>query len=420
MVRISRFILSQCNAKADCNRFVDIIPAWRSIWRQINQFCPSAMYAGPGQWPDLDMLEVGNDVFTEPEEITHFTLWAIAKSPLVIGGGLNDTYMTMAPSSLQILKKADVVSYNQDSMGVPANLTRRYSDAALDVWAGPLSGGRTVAALVNWNNETVTGTLNMPDVGLQSAGSVKDVWNNKTASNVVTSYTAQIAAHGTLLLELGETTPSGTYEVDRCGWSHDKTTTFSNVSGLTDSSSYMLTIHLEGSGYGTKSITVRSSASNKTVTAKESGGTASTQIALTAGNNNVITLETSARISSIQVTPPTGVFYPSTAFSVAGTAAHYNCTPGLCAPVGSKVTDLTQNGTASISIPSKSSVVGSSRYVEITYINNDVALSTSWTNGTNTRNITVAVNGAAPVRLEVPLSGRSSELFVSPEYLTHL
>jgi alpha-galactosidase len=27
----------------------DIIPAWRSIWRQINQFVPSASYAGPGK-----------------------------------------------------------------------------------------------------------------------------------------------------------------------------------------------------------------------------------------------------------------------------------------------------------------------------------------------------------------------------------
>ena len=55
--------------------------------------------------------------------------------------------------------------------------------------------------------------------------------------------------------------------------------------------------------------------------------------------------------------------------------------------------------------------MGTSRYIELIYINNDVALETSWTNGTNSRNITVAVNKAAPVRLEVPLSGRSSELF---------
>lgn len=387
----------------------DIIPAWRTIWRQVNQFVPSAGVAGPGQWPDLDMLEVGNNVFTEPEEQTHFSLWAIAKSPLVIGGALNDTLTTIKASSLSILSNAAVIGYNQDSLGKAANLTRRYSGAGLDVWAGPLSGRRTIAAFVNWNNNSVIGTLNLPDVGLQSAGTVKDVWNNKTVKDVETSYSARIAAHGTLLLELGDTTPAGTYETERCGRSHSGGVTFANVYGLTDSAAYTLTIHSEGR-YGEEEVTVTTSASSHAANVRLSGGSATVSIALSAGSNNTISLRTSARVSAIKVIAPSGTFFPSTAFSVSGTAAHYNCTAGLCAPVGSKITDLTQNGTASITVPHNSTAV-SSRYVAITYINNEVALSTSWTTGTNTRNITVAVNDAAPVRLEVPLSGRSSELF---------
>jgi alpha-galactosidase len=45
------------------------------------------------------------------------------------------------------------------------------------------------------------------------------------------------------------------------------------------------------------------------------------------------------------------------------------------------------------------------------YTNNDVAIANSWTNGTNTRNLTIGINGNAPTRLELPLAGRSSELF---------
>jgi alpha-galactosidase len=51
------------------------------------------------------------------------------------------------------------------------------------------------------------------------------------------------------------------------------------------------------------------------------------------------------------------------------------------------------------------------KYLEVDYINNDIAFSTSWTTGTNTRNLTISVNGGAPTRIEVPLSGRHSELF---------
>ncbi|KAK5135822.1 hypothetical protein LTR08_004649 [Meristemomyces frigidus] len=387
----------------------DIIPEWRTIFRQLNQFVPSAGYAGPGRWPDLDMLEVGNNVFTTPEEQLHFSLWAIAKSPLVLGSVLNDTLATIKQSSLSILSNTDVIGYNQDSLGKAANLTRRYTEAGLDVWAGPLSGDRTVAALVNWNNMTVAATLDLPDFGLQSAGTVKDVWNNKTLSNVETSYSAQIAAHGVLLLELGNTTPAGTYQAERCGRSRDGGMSFSNVYGVTDSAAYTLTIHTEH-GQGEVDIAVTTSASEKLIKARVSSGSVTVPITLLASNNNIISLLTKARVSSIQVAAPSGAFYPSTAFSVSGTAARYSCTPGLCAPVGAKITNLTQSGTASISIP-HNNTAGSARYVELTYINNDIALATSWTNGTNSRNITVAVNDAAPVRLEVPLSGRSSELF---------
>jgi len=195
----------------------DIIPAWRTIYRMINQAVPSASYAGPDHWPDLDMLEVGNDVFTLPEEQTHFSLWAIMKSPLVIGAALNDTVMTINPDSLAVLSNKDAISYNQDNLGVSANITRRWSEAGLDTWSGPLSGNRTVVAFVNWNNNTVQATLDLPDVGLQSAGYVKDVWNNYTAYGVQTSYENSIPAHGTLLLELGDTKPSGYYTVDKCG-----------------------------------------------------------------------------------------------------------------------------------------------------------------------------------------------------------
>ena len=189
----------------------DIIPSWRTIYRQVNQFVPSASFAGPGQWPDMDLLEVGNDVFTVPEEQTHFGLWSILKSPLIISAPLKDTLASINPDSLEILSNTRVIGYNQDSLGVAANLTKRDSVAGVDVWSGPLSNNRTVAAVVNWNDEPIDATLNLPDVGLQSAGTLVDVWNNVTVADIKTSYSANVPAHGTLLVELGNTMPAGNY-----------------------------------------------------------------------------------------------------------------------------------------------------------------------------------------------------------------
>jgi alpha-galactosidase len=191
----------------------DIIPAYRTIPRILNQAVPQTSFAGPEHWLDLDMLEVGNNVFATAEEQTHFSLWAIIKSPLVIGAALKDTYTSINAASLAILKNADVIGYNQDSLGVAASFRRRWTDAGYEVWAGPLTGGRTVVAVINLEDVARTLTLDLPDVGFQSAGTVKDIWNGVTTSNVVTSYTGAVAAHGTLLLELSGTSAAGHYAI---------------------------------------------------------------------------------------------------------------------------------------------------------------------------------------------------------------
>jgi len=87
--------------------------------------------------------------------------------------------------------------------------------------------------------------------------------------------------------------------------------------------------------------------------------------------------------------------------------------------VGSKLTHLAPNGTASIVIASgvveggrviidKTKTV--KKYVDVYFCNNDIAFSTSWGMGTNTRNMTLTVNSVT-TRVELPLSGKSSELF---------
>ncbi|KAH0293483.1 putative alpha-galactosidase [Aureobasidium namibiae CBS 147.97] len=387
----------------------DIIPNWRTIFRIVNQVVPQTDYAGPGRWLDLDMLEVGNNIFTHAEEQTHFALWSILKSPLTIGCALNDTLTSVSASSLAIMKNENVIGFNQDALGVSANLTRRYSDEGYDVWSGPLSGNRTVAAIVNWNNHSIDATFDLPNVGLQSAGWVKDAWTNETRKNVMTSYKASIEAHGTLLLELGDTVPVGVYHFD--GYVRSGDITIENVYGLTTSNAYEMTIHFSSPAPTPCDLKVNNRRASHQVDAGQSS--IIVPVALLAGNNNTLTVSIANPISFITITPPVGEFYPNTAFAISGpgNASHITCVPGLCAPLGVKIGDLSPNNSASLIIPATANVVGS-RYVELTYINNDVAISTSWGEGRNARNITISVNNQT-TRLEVPLSGRSSELYSS-------
>ena len=60
------------------------------------------------------MLEIGNGGMTDAEYRTHFSLWSIAKAPLLIGCDVT----TMSAATLSILTNPEVIAVNQDKLGV--------------------------------------------------------------------------------------------------------------------------------------------------------------------------------------------------------------------------------------------------------------------------------------------------------------
>jgi len=70
-------------------------------------------YAAPGGWNDPDMLEVGNGGMTTAEYTAHFSLWALAKAPLLIGCDVTK----MSKDTFTILTNAEVIAVSQDALG---------------------------------------------------------------------------------------------------------------------------------------------------------------------------------------------------------------------------------------------------------------------------------------------------------------
>lgn len=77
----------------------DVKDQWSSIVSIASSSQGYAKYAGPGGFNDFDMLEVGNGGLSTAEERAQFGIWAIAKSPLLIGTDLSK----ISSSSLNIL-----------------------------------------------------------------------------------------------------------------------------------------------------------------------------------------------------------------------------------------------------------------------------------------------------------------------------
>ncbi len=79
------------------------------------------------------MLEVGNGRMTDAEYLSHFSLWAISKAPLLIGCDITK----MSAATLATLTNPEVIAVNQDPLGVQgkkiAFQQSRFTNASTDV-----------------------------------------------------------------------------------------------------------------------------------------------------------------------------------------------------------------------------------------------------------------------------------------------
>ncbi|ONM05538.1 Alpha-galactosidase 2 [Zea mays] len=87
----------------------DIADNWGSMTSRADQNDRWASYAGPGGWNDPDMLEVGNGGMSEAEYRSHFSIWALAKAPLLIGCDVR----AMSQQTMGILSNSEVIAVNQ-------------------------------------------------------------------------------------------------------------------------------------------------------------------------------------------------------------------------------------------------------------------------------------------------------------------
>ena len=126
--------------------------------------------AGPGHWNDMDMLEIGNGGLNNYEEQSHFALWAILNSPLILGNDLRN----MSAETLEVLTNKDVISINQDALGIQGF---RYGMIdSVEIWAKPLVNNEWALCILNRSGKTVDFTFEW------NGKTIKDIHFNKEIS----------------------------------------------------------------------------------------------------------------------------------------------------------------------------------------------------------------------------------------------
>ncbi|KAG9087707.1 hypothetical protein FRC06_002417 [Ceratobasidium sp. 370] len=156
-----------------------------TVTRILDFAAPLGQKSGPGRWNDLDMLEVGNGGMSYNEYVTHFTMWAVFKSPLILGNDLT----RMSHETLEIVTNQAVIAVNQDRKGAPAARIwkREVKGGDAQLWSTRLANGTTAIALVNTSPYPLRIVLPFADVFRDARPAARkasyrlyDLWAQKT------------------------------------------------------------------------------------------------------------------------------------------------------------------------------------------------------------------------------------------------
>lgn len=234
-------------------------------------------------------------------------MWAINKSPLMLGGILDNK---LSKSSLAIISNKEVIAINQDSLAKQAQLVRRHTVEEWDIWLGELSGSRKVLGIANWRNASQSVSFDLASLEIVS-GVARDVWAAKDIGQVSGKQDMTLKPHELRLWVLSNTTATNA---------------------------------------------------------------------------------------------PPSTYYSAASAKLSGSASITQCSAGECLPSGKKVGNIGQGaGVTFTSVAAKGAA--NKTLVGVDFVNYDYAFTTAWDWGTNTRNMTIAVNGGAAKRWAFPLSG---------------
>ncbi|KIM70699.1 glycoside hydrolase family 27 protein [Scleroderma citrinum Foug A] len=188
----------------------DIEPNWRSITYIINQNSFHTWANDFHGHNDMDMLEIGNGGLTHEEAKTHFTAWALMKSPLLIGTDLE----TATAETIEILTNHEIIAINQDPVIGTSVAPFRWGinpDYVSDntypaqYWSGQSQNG-VVFMLINTLDKPATMSFNLTESPWIRAGrqySVRDLWTHTNNGTAVRSFTAHdVPPHGVIALLL--------------------------------------------------------------------------------------------------------------------------------------------------------------------------------------------------------------------------
>ncbi len=177
----------------------DINCSWSSVKSILKENFYLSAFCGPLSFNDMDMLEVGRGLTTE-EDKTHFGMWCIMDSPLLIGCDMRSTSET----AQKLMCNKELIALNQDTLFQQAYVVKRDGELYTLVKDIEVLNGKVRAvALLNLSDKSSLMTLNFADVDLGGKVQMRDLFYRRNLGEQdTTAYEVRVPAHGCKIYRL--------------------------------------------------------------------------------------------------------------------------------------------------------------------------------------------------------------------------
>lgn len=184
----------------------DIRACWESVRNIISENLYLSAYASPGHYNDLDMLEVGqikgavtsafkasgDTGFTEEEELTHFGMWCMLSSPLVLGCDVRN----LPARTLELVTNPYLLAMNQNDLGLQGYVVSRDDEAYVIVKdADDKFGKSRYVALYNANDREHVFQVRPSVLDLGGKIQVFDLAQRADIGEFVDGFSARVPPH---------------------------------------------------------------------------------------------------------------------------------------------------------------------------------------------------------------------------------
>ena len=168
----------------------DVFDNWETIKSIIEQQEAILPYGGAGSFNDMDMLvvgmygkgNVGLQGLNDTQYKTHFSIWALLGSPLMIGCDIRN----MNKETLDILSNKELIKINQDADCRQVFKLSLFEGSNIKAYARTLENGDMAVGFFNLTDEKVTVKFLLDELGLpESTGKtleMHEVWNGETVT----------------------------------------------------------------------------------------------------------------------------------------------------------------------------------------------------------------------------------------------